>query len=395
MEKEQKKAKINRFRGSLIGLAVGDCMGVPAEFLSPGQFHPISEMTGGGLFHLQKGEWTDDTSMALCLAESLITCGGFDVKNQMDHYVCWYKEGHNSSKGVCFDIGNTVRQALEHYLATGEPYSGPHDPHSAGNGSVMRLAPVPLVWSFDLKTAIWCSGESSKTTHQAIEAVDACRFYGGLLAAAVEGSTKDELLSAHLIKQIEGCVGNPFSANVAEVAFGSYKRRMPPEIKGSGYVVRSIEAALWAFYQTNNFSEGLLLAVNLGDDADTTGAIYGQLAGAYYGVDAIPSHWQEALVAREKIGATADELYQLHLTFAQQEGKRGRDKAIFDVDFFVNLEVGDYVQFERELLYVTGETYQDENGKGLILERLSETEKAQIPKEKIKMADEVVKKRQR
>jgi ADP-ribosyl-[dinitrogen reductase] hydrolase len=383
--------KIDRFRGSLFGLAVGDCMGVPAEFHAPGQFSPIREMTGGGYFHLQKGEWTDDTSMALCLAESLIMCSGFDAKDQIDRYVRWYKKGHNSSKGVCFDIGNTVRQALDTYLDTGEPYSGSLDPHSAGNGSLMRLAPVPLIWSFDLKKAVWWAGESSKTTHQAIEAVEACRLYGGLLAAAVQGYTKDELLSHQLIEHIEGCDGNPFSKNMAEVAEGSYKRKAPPEIKGSGYVVRSIEAALWAFYQTEDFSDGLLLAVNLGDDADTTGAIYGQLAGAFYGVDAIPGHWREALVGKERIGMLADALYQLHFSFAKQEGQQGREKAIFDVDFFFNLKTGDYVQFDHELLYVTGEEYEDENGKGMILERLREGEKAQIPKGKIKMADEVIK----
>ena len=128
--------KIDRYRGSLLGLAVGDALGAPLEFQAPGTFEPIDDMIGGGPHAVEPGQWTDDTSMALCLAESLIECGGFDARDQMERYVHWWREGYNSSKAVCLDIGNTVRHALSQFEETGEPFSGSTDPYSAGNGSI-------------------------------------------------------------------------------------------------------------------------------------------------------------------------------------------------------------------------------------------------------------------
>jgi len=134
----------DRYRGAFLGLAVGDALGTTLEFKAPGSFKPITDMLGGGPFGLKPGQWTDDTSMALCLAESLIEKGGFDPKDQMDHYCRWWLEGHLSSTGTCFDIGATVRTSLESYLRSGEPFAGSADPFTAKNGSLMRLAPVPL-----------------------------------------------------------------------------------------------------------------------------------------------------------------------------------------------------------------------------------------------------------
>ena len=133
----------DRYRGALLGLAAGDAVGTTLEFKPPGTFEPITGMVGGGPFRLDPGQWTDDTSMALCLAESLITQQGFDPADQMARYVRWWREGHLSSNGTCFDIGGTVRGALSRFEISGEPFSGSTDPQSAGNGSIMRLAPVP------------------------------------------------------------------------------------------------------------------------------------------------------------------------------------------------------------------------------------------------------------
>jgi ADP-ribosyl-[dinitrogen reductase] hydrolase len=126
---------------------VGDAVGTTVEFKARGSFSPITDMVGGGPFGLQPGQWTDDTSMALCLATSLITKNGFDPADQMDRYWEWYKNGYLSSTGDCFDIGNTVRQALEKYKYTGDPFSGNKAANAAGNGSLMRLAPVPLYYT--------------------------------------------------------------------------------------------------------------------------------------------------------------------------------------------------------------------------------------------------------
>ena len=137
----------DRYRGCLLGLAVGDALGTTLEFESPGSFDPIDDMVGGGPFGLVPGQWTDDTSMALCLAASLIESPRFDAGDQMDRYLRWMREGYMSSTGTCFDIGNTTRAALRRFERSGDPYSGPTDPMSAGNNSLMRLAPVPMYFA--------------------------------------------------------------------------------------------------------------------------------------------------------------------------------------------------------------------------------------------------------
>ena len=299
----------DRYRGALIGLAVGDALGTTVEFKPPGSFAPVRDITGGGPFHLQPGQWTDDTSLALCLAESLIERRGFDPGDQMERYVRWYRQGHLSSTGDCFDIGNATRDALEEFEQTHEPYSGSTSPRSAGNGSLMRLAPVPLFFASDPLQALERSGESSRTTHGAQTCVDACRYMGGLIAGAVRGATKDELLSASFSPVPSYWQSHPLTLEIAAVAEGSFKHKEPPEIKGSGFVVKALEAALWAFHKADSFEAGALLAVNLGDDADTTGAIYGQLAGAYYGVENIPARWRKIIARADLILDFADKLH--------------------------------------------------------------------------------------
>ncbi|HEY1017007.1 MAG TPA: ADP-ribosylglycohydrolase family protein, partial [Herpetosiphonaceae bacterium] len=273
--------QLERFRGCLLGLAAGDAVGTTLEFTTPGSFAPINDMVGGGPFRLQPGQWTDDTSMALCLAESLIACRSFNPADQMLRYVRWYRHGHLSSTGVCFDIGSTTSQALISFERTAEPFSGPTGAKTAGNGSIMRLAPVPMFYASRPELAIRRAADSSRTTHGAREAVDACRFLAGLLVGALTGASKDELLAPGYSPVPGLWEREPLAPAIAEVAAGSYKERQPPEIEGSGYSVRSLEAALWAFHWSDSFGEGCLLAVNLGRDADTTAAVYGQLAGAH------------------------------------------------------------------------------------------------------------------
>jgi ADP-ribosyl-[dinitrogen reductase] hydrolase len=164
------------------------------EFKTPGTFKPLSDMVGGGPFNLQPGQWTDDTSMALCLGESLVHCHGFDPKDQMERYCRWWQKGHLSCTGRCFDIGGTVSAALSKYTETGDPFSGSVDPRSAGNGSLMRLAPVPLAYRVNPERAIDYAGESSRTTHGAPAAVDACRYFAALILGALGGASKEELL---------------------------------------------------------------------------------------------------------------------------------------------------------------------------------------------------------
>jgi ADP-ribosylglycohydrolase len=226
--------ELGRFRGALLGLAVGDALGTTAEFSPPGTFEPIDDMVGGGPFGLAPGEWTVDTSMALCLAESLVEHGGFEARDQMERYVRWSRDGHLSSNGRCFDIGSTVAAALRRFEQTGEPFAGSTDPHSAGNGSLMRLAPVPLFYATDPGQAVAQAAASSRTTHGATTAVDACRYFAGLIVGALSGASKEELLSERY-SPVRGVWDEaPLTSEVDEVAAGSFKRREPPEIKGNG-----------------------------------------------------------------------------------------------------------------------------------------------------------------
>ncbi len=298
----------SRFRGALLGLAAGDALGTTVEFSPPGSFEPLTTIVGGGPFGLEPGQWTDDTSMALCLAESIVERQGFDAHDQMERYVRWWNDGHWSSTGRCFDIGVSTRAALERFLETGEPFSGSTDPQTAGNGSLMRLAPVALAFAGDPERAMDLAGESSRTTHAARTCIDACRYFAGLLVGALQGRPKDELLAPRFSPVDGSWDAHALAPQIDEVAAGSFRRREPPEIVGSGWVVRSLEAALYAFASTSTFEAGALRAVNLGNDADTTGAVYGQLAGAYYGADAIPERWRAVLAYREEIEVFAARL---------------------------------------------------------------------------------------
>ncbi len=297
----------DRYRGSLVGLAVGDALGTTVEFKRSGTFEPVTDITGGGPFGLAPGEWTDDTSMALCLAASLLEQQGFDPNDQMQRYVRWYREGYFSCTGHCFDIGNTVAAALHRFEKNGDPFAGSEDPSTAGNGSIMRLAPVVLCYAKNAAQAIHFAADSSRTTHGAVAAVEACEYMARLMIELLNGHGKEELVGTE-DGQIQLLRGAIYESSIARVAGGSFREKDPPDIKGTGYVVESLEAALWAFWSTDNFEDGALAAVNLGDDADTTGAVYGQLAGAYYGIEAIRSDWVEKIAMRDEIITMADRL---------------------------------------------------------------------------------------
>jgi ADP-ribosylglycohydrolase len=275
---------LDRARGALLGLAVGDAVGTTVEFSPPGTFAPLVDMVGGGPFNLPAGAWTDDTSMALCLADSLIERGGFDPVDQLERYLRWYREGHRSSTGSCFDIGGATRAALERFERTGEPFPGDAAPTAAGNGPLMKLAPVVLAFASDPDQAVRYAGESARTTHGAPEAIDACRYFAALL--------------------LEVEPPRDLHPKIAELPLD----REPPAVRGGGYIVDALEAALWALRSTSSFEAAVLAAANLGDDADTTAAICGQLAGVRYGLGGIPAHWRSRVFLGDEIVALADRL---------------------------------------------------------------------------------------
>jgi ADP-ribosyl-[dinitrogen reductase] hydrolase len=260
-------------------------------------------MVGGGPFNLRPGQWTDDTSMALCLATSLVKRNGFDARDQMQRYCQWANNGYLSSTGTCFDIGVTVASALQRFRKTGEPFAGSSHPRSAGNGCIMRLAPVPMFFFPDLDAIERFAAASSLTTHGATECLDACRLLGRVLYRALLGRARDEVALA----DSESFVG---TEKIVAIACGAYRGKSEADIRGSGYVVDSLEAAMWCFLNTDSFEDAILMAANLGDDADTTAAVCGQIAGAYYGARRIPAAWLEQLAFRSQITELADRLYR-------------------------------------------------------------------------------------
>ncbi|GAB4467717.1 MAG: ADP-ribosylglycohydrolase family protein [Elainellaceae cyanobacterium] len=285
----------------MLGLAVGDAVGTTVEFQPRGSFPPMADMVGGGPFRLAKGQWTDDTSMALCLATSLVELGSFDPADQMDRYCAWFERGYLSSTGECFDIGNTTQQALQIYKTSGNPFSGSVHSRSAGNGCLMRLAPVPIFYFPDSDRTRHFSGESARTTHGAAECVEASQLFGEILHRALAGASKAEILW-------ESDPSSFAEASVGAIAQGAYRNKPIDQIHGTGYVIQSLEAALWCFWTTDTYEQAILAAANLGDDADTTAAICGQVAGAFYGESGIPTHWLEPLTLRDEIGQLAEKL---------------------------------------------------------------------------------------
>jgi ADP-ribosyl-[dinitrogen reductase] hydrolase len=280
----------SRFRGALLGLAIGDALGTTLEFAERDR-RTIADMVGGGPFHLKPGDWTDDTSMACCLAYSLIKSQGFNARHVMEAFSYWYQYGAYSPTGECFDIGITTRMAIDDFLRTGNPYAGSTDPQTAGNGSIMRLAPVVLFYSSNFEQALHFAAESSKLTHGATEAVDACRYFAAILWGALAGVPKEILLGDCYAPIPSYWDSHPLSPSVEKIAKGSYKKKSRDQISSTGYVIDTLEAALWAFYNNDGFEPGALAATNLAGDADTIGAVFGQLAGAYYGEMRLPIRW--------------------------------------------------------------------------------------------------------
>ena len=290
---------IDRARGAFLGLAVGDALGTTIEFMARDTYPKLTEMIGGGPFGLEPGQWTDDTSMALALADSLIANPEFDPADLMDRFLRWWVQGEYSCTGQCFDIGITTREALTRYQRTRSPFAGATAENKAGNGSLMRLSPVALHALNDADRARRIAAEQSRTTHGAPQAIEACVWYADLLRRAVLGEPLVSLLAPGQWN------GHPA---MRDIVSGSWRGRERGDIRSSGYVIHTLEAALWAVEQTDSFEEALVLAVNLGDDADTVGAVTGQLAGAVYGVGAIPARWMAPLAWRQRLSQTADAL---------------------------------------------------------------------------------------
>ena len=286
----------DRATGAWLGLAVGDAVGTTIEFEGRDRYRPLTDMVGGGPFGLKAGEWTDDTSMAWALAASLDAKPDFDPHDLMERFVAWMRRGEYASNGKCFDVGRTVGPAIRSFERTGEPFAGPTGERTAGNGSLMRLAPVAL-WGLERSEgeARRVAREQSRTTHGAPAALDACEAFAVMLLDAIGGKQKDEVLREAGRTDAGGEIG--------DILRGNWRGKAREEIRSSGYVGASLEATLWCVERTDDFRSAVLMAANLGEDADTTAAITGQLAGALYGLRGIPPEWVAKLARREELEA--------------------------------------------------------------------------------------------
>ncbi len=290
---------IERARGMMLGLAVGDSVGAPLEF-GPRIASPIErrEQTGGGPFDLPPGYWTDDSALAIALGKSLVACRKFDPHDVMARFLAYYRKGEYSSvPGTCVDIGVTTRQALERFARTGNPYQGLKGEDTSGNGALMRLAPL-AVFSVDASTdeAVHLAREQSKLTHGSEVCLDACAYMVQLLRLVLRGETDPLVLALPRFQ------GHPDVLKAKVNLWGGTERR---HIRSTGFVVDTLSASLWACSNSLDFERAVTLAVNLGGDSDTTGAVAGALAGAQHGAKSIPRRWLEPLAQRHRIGALA------------------------------------------------------------------------------------------
>ena len=298
----------SRAIGAMLGLAVGDALGAPVEFSRRDSFEPVSGMRSGGYFKLPAGAWTDDTAMALCLGESLLFVPAINAKDLLDRFCRWAADGENASTGVCVGIGQNTLRVLGNFHRTGALFAPETRQKSDGNGAAMRLAPIALRHWNNPHEARRTADFQSRITHYSAISAGCCEFLAATLSALISGADWQEAIRPEPNPAWPDDVQNLYEAD--------WTARSRDSIKSSGYVVHTMEAAIWAVETTTSFADALLKAVNLGDDADSVGAVTGQLAGARYGCGAIPEAWLAQLINRPKIEALAQDLFLASLTLA-------------------------------------------------------------------------------
>jgi ADP-ribosyl-[dinitrogen reductase] hydrolase len=284
-------------QGALVGLAVGDALGAPVEFLRRGSFPRVDRMLPSPEGRLPAGAWTDDTAMALCLAQSLLFAPDLDERDLLTRFCRWRDEGENTSTGECVGIGRNTLRALERFSRTAA-IGAPPGPRVEGNGALMRVAPVAMRHWREPARARSMAARQSATTHGPISAA-ACELATAILTALIAGSAWEVACAPD--------VSERWPESIRALAQGAW-RVDGSAVRAGGYVVDALHAALWAVGTTRSFEDAVVAAVNLGDDADTVGAIAGQLAGARYGLDAIPARFADALLRREHLLSVASAL---------------------------------------------------------------------------------------
>jgi ADP-ribosyl-[dinitrogen reductase] hydrolase len=261
-------------------------------------------LLGGGPFDLPRGAWTDDTAMALLLSESLLERAGFDAHDQVQRFARWQREGYGSATGQCVGISANVARALATAQYRQQPFAGSHDPGQLDKDPLSRVAPAVMYFFADAATAVANAAQTARITAQAPLVLDCVRLLAAMIHQALSGREKAAVLRPP--RELWSTVNT--RPELLAVYDGSYSRRQPPEIGGGGHILQALEAALWAFHQAETFREGALLAANLGRDSDVVCAAYGQIAGAYHGVSAIPGIWRNSLMKNDVVIEAADRL---------------------------------------------------------------------------------------
>lgn len=294
-----------KIKSVILGHAVGDALGVPAEFASRAELDaaPVTEMEGYGTYPYPAGSWSDDTSMTLCALDSL-SKGKLDWDEIMNSFSRWFNENEYTSTGECFDIGGTCMKAIVQYSLYSKPAleCGETDEHSNGNGSLMRILPFALFCEYGEYNENWLDiiHTGSALTHAHERSKLGCGIYSIIIRKLL---CRPEKASVYVgLKRANAVYKNHPELEKYKRIFESDFASLPEdEIKSSGYVVDTLEAALWCLLSTDNYKDCVLKAVNLGDDTDTVAAVAGGLAGALYGLDSIPEGWLKVLIKRDYI----------------------------------------------------------------------------------------------
>jgi ADP-ribosyl-[dinitrogen reductase] hydrolase len=292
-----------RFLGALIGLAIGDAVAAATQYRRPGSFSPVGDMLGGGPFDLPRGGWSDDTAMALCLADSLLERDGFDARDQMERYRRWQQEGYLSATGQCVGITASSARAIAMAQWRRQALFGSHDPSQQDPEPLSRVAPAVLFFFAISGEAVNQATEAARTTCQAPAVLDACRALARAVYAALSGQPKAVVLERAAFAATANA-STPASMDTARIDV----QGAAPSARASSSATAVLTAALAAFSDTDNFRDAILYAANLGGDSDVVAAACGQLAGAYYGVKAIPTSWYNGLMQKELVVSYADRL---------------------------------------------------------------------------------------
>ncbi|MEZ5498360.1 MAG: ADP-ribosylglycohydrolase family protein [Steroidobacteraceae bacterium] len=296
----------DRFHGALVGLAVADALAAATQFRAPGGFAPVGDMIGGGPFDLPAGAWSDDTAMALCVAESLLECNGFDTADQIERLTRWQREGYLSATGQCVGITSGVARALAAAKWRQRRFTGSFDPTQLDREPMSRLAPAVMFCLASADDAMRMAENATRLTCQAPLVLDAARLVGAMLHAALSGAGKTRILAP------DPRLFQPaLKPELAELAAGGFRSFDGARGRGPQTLLEVLAAALLAFERSANYRQGALEVINLGGESDIAGAIYGQLAGAHWGIRAVPAAWRAGLKRIEMIEEFCDRLLAL------------------------------------------------------------------------------------